>query len=272
LPESLDKSVFTLGDHTREWIVRRQDCRAFDRHGIAIAGISEAHAPYRIVRPRLYHQEVQVCSAGFGRVRVGNRWVKLGPRKACLSPLDALQAFHAVPGVKWQFAWVHYLPGATFLASSRRVEVVAADPAPLAAAIHAIRHEVARHAEPAVLTLLTEWLHLEALRVARRKPPDERLQRTFLAVDARLGHPWTLSEVARIAGLSTEHLRRVCYAEFKQSPMERVRSLRMMRAAMMLGQTTKKVETIALEVGYSSLQAFSSAFKATYGRAPTHYR
>jgi transcriptional regulator GlxA family with amidase domain len=109
--------------------------------------------------------------------------------------------------------------------------------------------------------------------VARRKPPDERLQRTFLAVDARLDHPWTLSELARLAGTSPEHLRRVCHAEFQQSPMERVRALRMVRAAMMLSQqTTKKVETIAIELGYSSLHAFSTAFKATYGKAPSHYR
>ena len=114
------QSVFRLGDNTREWVVTRQECRAFDRHGIAIAGISEARAPYRIVRPRLFHQEVQVCSSGFGFVRAGNRWVKLGPRKACLSPLRALQAFHAVPGVTWQFAWVHYLPGAPLLPTRRR--------------------------------------------------------------------------------------------------------------------------------------------------------
>ena len=195
LPESLDKSVFRLGDNTREWVVTRQECRAFDRHGIAIAGISEARAPYRIVRPRLFHQEVQVCSSGFGFVRAGNRWVKLGPRKACLSPLRALQAFHAVPGVTWQFAWVHYLPGASFLADSGDVEVIAADPAPLAAAIHALRHEVSKRAEPAVLALLTEWLHVEALRVARRKPPDERLQRpssrsTHASVTHGLSRSW----------------------------------------------------------------------------------
>jgi len=42
---------------------------------------------------------------------------------------------------------------------------------------------------------------------------------------------------------------------------------------MMLGeQATKKVETIALELGYSSLHAFSTAFKATYGKAPSYYR
>jgi transcriptional regulator GlxA family with amidase domain len=76
-----------------------------------------------------------------------------------------------------------------------------------------------------------------------------------------------------LAGTSPEHLRRVCHAEFQQSPMERVRALRMVRAAMMLSQqTTKKVETIAIELGYSSLHAFSTAFKATYGKAPSHYR
>jgi len=264
--------TFRLGDDTRERLVTREDCPAFDRHGIAIAGVSEARPPYRIVRPRLYHQEVQVCMAGYGLIRIDNRWVKLTPGKACLCPLGALQAFHAVRGVTWQFAWVHYQAGASFLAHSG-TEMVAADPGPLSAAILALHHEATQRAEPAILTLLTEWLHLEALRVARRKAPDERLKRTFLAVDARLGHPWTLTALARLAGMSAEQLRRVCHIEFQQSPMERVRALRMSRAAMMLGeQATKKVETIALELGYSSLHAFSTAFKVTYGRAPSYYR
>lgn len=211
--------------------------------------------------------------AGHGLMRIGNRWVKLTAGKACLWPLGALQAFHAVRGVIWQFAWVHYQAGASFLADSGTAEMVFADPAPLSAAISALHHESIKRAEPAILTLLTEWLHLEALRVARRKAPDERLQRTFLAVDARPGHPWTLLELARVAGMSAEQLRRICHAEFRQSPMERVRALRMVRAAIMLGELpSRKAETIALEIGYSSLHAFSTAFKATFGKAPTHYR
>ena len=60
---------------------------------------------------------------------------------------------------------------------------------------------------------------------------------------------------------------------FSRAPIERVRALRMVRAAMMLSQqTNKKVETIAIELGYASLHAFSTAFKATYGQAPSHYR
>jgi AraC-like DNA-binding protein len=265
--------TFRLGKNTRERLVSRDECPAFDRHGIAIVGISEARPPYRIVRPRLYHQEVQVCIAGYGLMRIGNRWAKLTPGKACLSPLGALQAFHAVRGVPWRFAWVHYQAGASFLTDADRAEMVVADPAPLSCAISALHHEVMKRAEPAILTLLTEWLHLEALRVARRTVPDERLQRTFLAVDARPGHPWTLSELARLAGMSREQLRRVCRVEFRQSPLERVRALRMVRAAVMLSEEpAKKVETIALEIGYSSLHAFSTAFKETYGKAPTHYR
>ena len=80
----------------------------------------------------------------------------LGCERRAYRHVGALQAFHAVAGVTWQFAWVHYLPGASFLADSGNVEVIAADPVPLVAAIHALRHEVSKRAEPAILTLLTE--------------------------------------------------------------------------------------------------------------------
>jgi transcriptional regulator GlxA family with amidase domain len=126
--------------------------------------------------------------------------------------------------------------------------------------------------QPAVLELLAEWVHRLAERLARRQAPDARLQRLFAKVDERLGDPWDLQSLALEARLSGEQLRRLCQREYGQSPMERVRVLRMARAAALIRRGAGKLEPMALALGYSSLYAFSTAFRRSFGVSPSEYR
>jgi AraC-like DNA-binding protein len=72
--------------------------------------------------------------------------------------------------------------------------------------------------------------------------------------------------------MSAERLRRLCLYEFDQTPMDRVRSLRMTRAATLLRRTQDKVDHLAQELGYASVYSFSAAFKAVFGVSPSKYR
>jgi AraC-like DNA-binding protein len=54
--------------------------------------------------------------------------------------------------------------------------------------------------------------------------------------------------------------------------MERVRVLRMARAAALIRRGAGKLEPMALALGYSSLYAFSTAFRRSFGVSPSEYR
>ncbi|MCX8109479.1 MAG: tetratricopeptide repeat protein, partial [Verrucomicrobiae bacterium] len=91
-------------------------------------------------------------------------------------------------------------------------------------------------------------------------------------VTTQLGEKWTLQRLAREAGYSIEHLRRLCHLEVGRSPMHQVIYLRMRRAAELLTTTNEKIEAIAQAVGYQNQFTFSKAFHKWIGWQPSAYR
>jgi len=91
-------------------------------------------------------------------------------------------------------------------------------------------------------------------------------------VASRLGDSWTLAQLAREAGYSNEHLRRLCRRQLGRSPMHQVSYLRMRHAAERLTVTEQTIEAIALEVGYQNPFVFSNAFTKWIGWRPSEYR
>lgn len=80
-----------------------------------------------------------------------------------------------------------------------------------------------------------------------------------------------LERLARLAHMSTEHLRRLCHRQLGRSPMHHVIFLRMRRAAELLSTTNDKVETIANAVGYQNPFVFSNTFKKWTGWRPSEF-
>jgi transcriptional regulator GlxA family with amidase domain len=99
-----------------------------------------------------------------------------------------------------------------------------------------------------------------------------RLQNVWDRVDRTLSRPWTVKDLAALANMSEEHLRRLCRRYHNQSPMRLVTAMRMRRAATLLLTESLKVEAVADEVGYQNAFAFSTAFKRFAGVAPSDYR
>ena len=102
-------------------------------------------------------------------------------------------------------------------------------------------------------------------------PPP--LQRPIgLLGSARLGENWTAESLAKLAGCSTEHLRRLCHQLLGRTPMHQVTYLRMRHAANLLETRNDKIETISRAVGYENPFAFSNTFKKWIGWRPSEYR
>lgn len=98
---------------------------------------------------------------------------------------------------------------------------------------------------------------------------DRRLGRALRAVHGTVARPWTVAQLAGLAGMSraafaVEFARRV-----GQPPLAYLRSWRLTlaRAALVRGETN--VAAIANSVGYSSQSAFACAYKRMFGVPPT---
>jgi AraC-like DNA-binding protein len=101
---------------------------------------------------------------------------------------------------------------------------------------------------------------------------EERLLVVWNAVRQNLARAWTRDELAELAGVSCEHLRRLCQHSLGRSPMQQLTILRVQHAAHQLATTNTKLETIADSVGYRNAFAFSNVFKKVTGVRPSSFR
>lgn len=101
---------------------------------------------------------------------------------------------------------------------------------------------------------------------------DPRLSRALAAMLERPEHPFTLEELADLAGMSRSGFAAHFAAAFEKPPMEYLRDLRLGRAARLLATTDLPVKAIAGRIGYRSRSQFSRAFRDRYGADPASYR
>lgn len=111
--------------------------------------------------------------------------------------------------------------------------------------------------------LPTGWLKLLA---------DERLRPAVALIHAQPSRPWSLQDLARAAAMS-----RTAFAErFREvagmPPRAYLNNWRMLTAQRELRSGDTRIRALALDLGYSSESAFSTAFKRSIGESPLQYR
>jgi AraC-like DNA-binding protein len=87
-----------------------------------------------------------------------------------------------------------------------------------------------------------------------------------------LQQPPTIPELAKIAGLNEFKLKKGFRELFNQSVFGYLTDYRMEMAKILLLESQKTVSELAFELGYSSPQHFSMAFKKKFGLAPRHLK
>lgn len=102
------------------------------------------------------------------------------------------------------------------------------------------------------------------------RSPEVRRALTITA--ERLADDPRLGEVAAEVGLAPRSLARRFERELGMTWRAALRRLRVLRAIEQLAGTEHSVTRIAMDVGYSSLSAFQSAFRDLIGQTPTAYR
>ena len=113
---------------------------------------------------------------------------------------------------------------------------------------------------------------LPMIRATTRDELYRRLYRVHDFMLASLDQPITLEDMARVAMLSPNHLLRSFKALFGTSPYQFLKMQRLERAKTLLHCTSATVTDIALQVGFTSLSAFSWTFRQYTGYSPEQFR
>ncbi|RZL34886.1 MAG: AraC family transcriptional regulator [Rubrivivax sp.] len=134
-----------------------------------------------------------------------------------------------------------------------------------------------------VLAKLAEVLFIEVLRLYMHEQPPDRpgwlaavgdriVGAALQALHAQPARPWTLEDLAKVAGTS----RTVLAERFQQlvgsPPMQYLTQWRMVLAANLLTGSNASLTRIAEQVGYQTDTAFSRAFRREYGAPPAAWR
>lgn len=117
-------------------------------------------------------------------------------------------------------------------------------------------------------------------RVAQLDPPQTRgtaqahpaVTAAVALIEARLAEPLTVTEIARTAGVSHNHLTRLFRGATGQTVVGYIRARRMEHARHFLQATTLSIPAIAASVGIPDLQAFNKACRRELGASPRGVR
>jgi len=264
------REINHIGERTRERLIRAERCRALASEGLRVVGHSSAERGFRFVRRSPGFAQTLVCVGGSGRVLVDGAWRTLAPGEAYLTPAARRHAYQATGA--WRLVWAHIAPArqARYGIEAGGPRVVDGAVADLEALVLGLDRELHGRDEAAARAA---WVALLARQLRRIGGGDgDRLERVWEIVRGDLARPWTLGELAALAEVGGEQLRRRCRARYGVSPMRQLAHLRCEHAAALLAATDSPVAAIAEAVGYANPFAFSTAFRRWAGASPSAWR
>jgi AraC family transcriptional regulator len=101
---------------------------------------------------------------------------------------------------------------------------------------------------------------------------EQAVQRVVSHLVTHLDESADLAALARLACLSPFHFHRVFRGMVGETPLELLRRLRLERAAHTLRSSETSVTAVAFSAGYETHEAFTRAFRAAFGAAPSVFR
>jgi AraC-like DNA-binding protein len=117
-------------------------------------------------------------------------------------------------------------------------------------------------------TIAAKIARVPAARKSTREELFRRLERAREFLHANVEEKVSLEDVAREACLSRYHLHRAFVATFQETPHGYLTALRLKRARSLLNRGSSVTEA-CMEVGFTSMSAFSRLFRAHFGVRPS---
>ena len=264
------KEIVDVGPNTREILIGTTSCPSLVPSGITLAGASDAKLGFRFERPDPTFVQILACLSGEGMVLIDNEWRRCRAGQAYITPQRAPHAYKAIGRGFWRVVWVMYGESSLTIEGAPHIKTV--DAPLLESTFLGLYREQNTLAEHAVVA---SWVHLldtSARRMLARRVHDPRMSELWETIAGDLARLWTLEDMAQVANLSPEHLRRLCHATFHRSPTRHLTYLRMRHASELLAISDDKIENIGRQVGYDNPFAFSVAFKREIGMPPSSCR
>lgn len=91
-------------------------------------------------------------------------------------------------------------------------------------------------------------------------------------IDEHLGDDLSVERLSDAFVISTSHLRKIFKEETGMTIKDMIGGKRIAKAKELLGDPHRKIQDIAVEVGYLTVQSFTKAFKMETGKTPGEYR
>jgi AraC-like DNA-binding protein len=235
--------------------------------GVGVHGVRSLHDVFRL--PDLWQLHLYGYSA---ELTIGGRTYTVAPGWVSFVPADVQVRFDYAGRSEHLFA--HFRPAA----AGEPVEVpVVRDAGPAAAGLSDLL-SAAISASPggSPRTAAEVWTAL--WRIAQLpEPATGRARHTAVAtaiahIEANLARPLAVPDIARVAGVSHNHLTRLFRAETGLPVVGWIRQRRMARARHLLTATTMSIPAVAASVGIYDLQAFNKACRRELGASPRAMR
>jgi len=266
-----------IGVDTREWLVAPNVCPELIPLRVELCGLSTAKRGFSFSRSGWARSQVLVCHAGVGEVWCDGAWQLCPAGSAYLCPIDARHAYRALADHDWEIAWAILIetPDSEPLIPHGHARLITTDARGITDVIRNLHREALGPAQHAVRT---RWVDLLSVLIARIvsgtdiTDASQRLDQLWEVVDQDLANAWTLGDLARLAEVGPEQLRRLCLRQHQRSPIHHLTWLRMQRAATLLASHRATVSDVAQAVGYDNAFAFSTAFKRVLGNSPSAWR
>lgn len=131
-----------------------------------------------------------------------------------------------------------------------------------------------RLADILLLQLIREYVSSSTCRETGwlRALSDPRIGGVLRSMHERIEQPWTVGELAAVAGMSRSAFALRFKEVVGETPLDYLTRWRVYRAAVLLKEGDRKLTEIANAVGYDSDGSFNKTFKRIVGVTPGEYR
>lgn len=129
-----------------------------------------------------------------------------------------------------------------------------------------------RSDDEAVIRLVAACLKGCAEAATTPMAASRRVRDIAALIDAQASEPFSLSELAAMAGLSRYHFIRAFRAATGETPRQYQIAARLRAAADRLVDTRAPITEIAFEAGFNDLSHFNATFRRAFGTSPRAWR
>ncbi len=248
--------------------------------GVDLAGISFLKPGYLVIRPDAVHHVLLFCTAGELHYDCKATRGSIGAGDKLFIPAGYCQEYHC--GVDTSMFWFHLLPGHSrwsYLADLKPMagRSIYADECENVLEKIYLEGQAMPHRSDKIpqaycqLALALLDGEFESDIADEEIIMQSRMRKVVRMVGMNLRKTWTVSQLARLAGMSVSHFHVVFVRCYGKSPMAMIQEMRMEQAKSML-HTGSTLDVIGEMLGYGSPFSFSRAFKSCTGMSPQEYR